>query len=239
MIINGKNCKYYQDGCVWVSYDGKFAACKNRNTGDYDEMTIVTDSFGKKIVNGPWNKMVPLAQAVAETHVAKPQQGGRYSVDFDDGNPDNCYYKNLSWVPYTYPANHMFSSTLSIFNSSCTVKRDGSVCIDGNVVKPMYYWKDKKNGTYAVGNPFVYVKACDGIHSYRIELDSIMKDCGYILGDDATLTSPVILHRDGDWMNFSASNLEWVEDTDQRFIQYQLQKQAAQNKELNKLNKRP
>ena len=59
---------------------------------------------------------------------------------------------------------------------------------------------------------------------------------GFVNGDNASLNKPVILHKDLDRMNFSEDNLEWVEETDQRYIDYLEKKEAdvhQRNVELN------
>ena len=43
---------------------------------------------------------------------------------------------------------------------------------------------------------------------------------GYVNGDEANFQNPVILHRDNNFMNNASSNLEWVENCDQRYADY-------------------
>ena len=44
---------------------------------------------------------------------------------------------------------------------------------------------------------------------------------GYVAGEKYSLKSPVILHKDNNPTNFHKDNLEWVEATDTRYIEYQ------------------
>lgn len=43
---------------------------------------------------------------------------------------------------------------------------------------------------------------------------------GYVSGEKNDFKNPVILHKDNDPMNFHSDNLEYVEDTDTRYIEY-------------------
>jgi hypothetical protein len=67
-------------------------------------------------------------------------------------------------------------------------------------------------------------------------VEKIMKSAGFVNGDDALFKNPVILHRDFDRLNFSADNLEWVENTDQRYIDYQAKKDADRHQRNVELN---
>ena len=67
-------------------------------------------------------------------------------------------------------------------------------------------------------------------------MDKVMKSAGFVNGDDAILKDPVILHKDFDRMNFSEDNLEWVERTDQRYIDYQAKKEADKHQRNIELN---
>ena len=47
-----------------------------------------------------------------------------------------------------------------------------------------------------------------------------MAAAGYVDGNKLQFKNPVILHKDGDYMNCKSSNLEWCEKTDPRYIDY-------------------
>jgi hypothetical protein len=230
--INGKDCRYYVDGSMWTCYDGKSFFCKN-TSGTMEQLKIVKDSFGMKVVNGRWSRTTPASLAVATCFVKKPN--GLYMVAFNDGNSDNCYYKNLSWVPYHYHKTTTTSVDLAVAGSMCTVNSSGEISVDGNTSYHMYYWKTQ-TGDYHIGDPFVYVKAGDGIHFLRVNIDDIMRDSGYVQGDDAKLTNPVILHRDKNWLNFATNNLEWCESTDPRYLAYRTDTLIEKQKLCNKKN---
>lgn len=233
--INGKDCRYYVDGSMWSCFDGKSFFCKS-TAGTMDQLAVVKDSLGMKVINGRWNIAVSSAIAVATCFVKRPNDGKRYMVAFNDGNIYNCYYKNLSWVPYHYQHTKTSTIDLALINSMCTVNKSGDITVDGNSTFPLYYWKSQTPGMLHVGEPFVYVKAGDGVHSLRVNIDEIMRDAGFIQGDDAGMSAPVILHRDGDWLNFAKDNLEWCESTDPRYISFSKNKRAEKEKIYKKKN---
>ena len=230
--INGKDCKYYVDGAMWSCYDGKNFFCKN-NSGVMEPLKIVKDSLGMKVVNGRWNKTIPVSLAVATCFVNKPS--GRQMVVFNDGNSENCYYKNLSWAPYHYHQTTTATVDLAVVSSMCKVTSSGEVEVDGNPTNPLYYWKTP-TGDYQIGDPFIYVNAGDGIHHLRVNIDDIMRDAGYVQGDDEKMNDPVILHRDGNWLNFATNNLEWCESTDPRYVAYRNNTLAEKQKQCEKRN---
>ena len=55
-------------------------------------------------------------------------------------------------------------------------------------------------------------------------MDDLMTIAGYVCGEKYALENPVILHKDNNPMNFSSDNLEYVEDTDTRYIEYKKKK---------------
>ena len=68
---------------------------------------------------------------------------------------------------------------------------------------------------YPPRNTFIWI-----LLDEREYIDDLMKECGYVQGDDADLKEPVILHRDLDYHNCASDNLEWTEKTDPRYIEY-------------------
>jgi hypothetical protein len=54
----------------------------------------------------------------------------------------------------------------------------------------------------------------------RIDVEDAMAAAGYVDGNKQQFKNPVILHRNGDYMDCSSGNLEWCENTDPRYIEY-------------------
>ena len=54
----------------------------------------------------------------------------------------------------------------------------------------------------------------------KIDVQDLMVEAGYVDGNKHQFKDPVILHKDGDYMNCSSDNLEWCDATDPRYIEY-------------------
>jgi hypothetical protein len=84
---------------------------------------------------------------------------------------------------------------------------------------------------YPSNNTFIWI-----LLDERENIEDLMKECGYIQGDNAGLKDPVILHRDLDYHHCAANNLEWTEKTDPRYIKYcekRYSDRKIRNQELN------
>ena len=55
----------------------------------------------------------------------------------------------------------------------------------------------------------------------KLWMDDLMAIAGYVSGERYSLGNPRVLHKDYNPTNFDSSNLEWVESTDARYIEYQ------------------
>ena len=61
-LHNGKWCRYYIEGYIWVSSDGTVAGTLNKN-GNMKNLTIKHDCNGKYVINSN-KKRVSIARAV-------------------------------------------------------------------------------------------------------------------------------------------------------------------------------
>jgi hypothetical protein len=51
-------------------------------------------------------------------------------------------------------------------------------------------------------------------------VEDAMAAAGYVDGNKLQFKNPVILHKDGDYMNCSSDNLRWCDASDERYIEY-------------------
>jgi len=79
-----------------------------------------------------------------------------------------------------------------------------------------------------------YVLFGESIHRYFVE--DIMEKVGFVQGDRNSLQSPVILHRDNDFRNMASDNLEWVEATDPRYVEYSKKRYKDRKARYEKMN---
>ena len=235
-IIYGKRCRWNRRYYVWVSDTGTLVMASDKNNpfnlSGKKSLYIKTDYNGNKVAAHPYGYVVYIAAAVMECFCPPPPSDGmRYMISHRDGNKLNCYYRNLEWVPYHY--NHATTSTVKLKHNKHTleVMKDGSVRIKNKKSTVYVSFFDPDMDLMAVVSPHIYLPNGD-----RVYLDDIMKDAGYIQGDDAVLSKPVILHRDEDWMNFSSDNLEWVEATDPRYCSYKERRDKVMHEECVRIN---
>ncbi len=240
-IIYGKRCRWNRRYYAWVSDTGTLVLASDKdnpfNPTGMKSLYIKTDYSGNKVAAHPYGYEVYIAEAVMECFCPpQPSNGKRYMINHRDGNKLNCYYRNLEWVPYHYT--HATTSTvkLSCHKHTLEVGMDGSVKIDKKKASLHYSFFDPDMGLEAVVDPHICVPREHSIYDDRVYMDDIMKDAGYIQGDDAILSKPVILHRDEDWMNFSSDNLEWVEETDPRYCSYMEKQRKIMHEECIRIN---
>lgn len=227
MLIKGKNCRWYAKGYLWVSYDGYVIAVSDKkNKSGIKIIKIQTDANGRKYVEHPYGYVVYVARAVITCFCpSHPADGKEYTISYKDGNVSNCHYKNLEWVQYHYPHATSASVVVSVKGLDLTVNRDGSIEMNGKKMEVRDHFYDADVDLEVCSwCPFVDVPQKNSIYRASIFIDDLMKKAGYVQGDDANLTSPVILHKDNNYMNCDSDNLEWVEEADQRYQDFLKQK---------------
>lgn len=223
MLIKGKNCRWYFQGYLWVSYDGLLVAVSDKkNKSGIKIIKIQTDANGRKYVEHPYGYEVSVAKAVITCFCPPhPADGKVYTISHKDGNVSNCYYKNLEWGSYHYTHATSASVVVSVNGLNLTVNRDGSIEMNGKKMEVRDHFFDADIDLEVCSwCPFVDVPTKKSIHRERVFVDDLMKKAGFVQGDDANLSNPVILHKDNDYMNCDSNNLEWVEESDKRYQEF-------------------
>ena len=234
--INGKRCRLYTENYTWawIADTGDFASHYVKGGGYKGSFRILKDN------NGPFFKdsyrgVIRLARAVITCFCPPlPNNGASYMINHKDGNWMNCNYKNLEWAPYHYRHTTLDKIRLILGDDFVEVFSDGKIKIDGKEQSVREYIFDSDMDLFTVGlktGPHII------IGRERVSVEKIMTAAGYVQGDDAPLTNPVILHIDGNWLNFASDNLEWVEQDDPRYTNYckkKISDMEARSKELNK-----
>jgi hypothetical protein len=234
IIIQGKNCRHYYAGRIWVSKDGTLAAQAGRNDYDYKILAIQENDNGKFVTN-IFGIKVSIAYAVMKCFGRpEPNDGKRHVIRHKDGDLRNCESSNLEWIVEPYHHNSAPSIDLTYKGITFTVHKSGEVFFNNQVLTVCDYIFDARQGLNVCVEPYITLASSNGDISLR--LDSIMASAGYVNGDNTVLKYPEILHRDNDWKNFASDNLEWVEILDRRFSDYKLQKQADRHKRNVEIN---
>ena len=209
--INGKRCRYYKDGYVWVSEDGTEVAIKSKN-GSWKYLSIKTDGNGEKYVQTDYQIIyVKKAVFICFCYCDDPN---KTQIWYKDGNPANLYYKNLiAREPRTY---HTTAATFDLING-LNITSGGEVYNNGVKIPISDCIGDADTDLVRCILPRVSNPKGRG----DLLVDDLMSAAGYVAGEKYSLKSPVILHKDNDPTNFHKDNLEWVEATDPRYIEYQ------------------
>ena len=209
--INGKRCRYYKDGYVWVSEDGTAVAIKSKN-GSWKYLSVKTDGNGEKYVQTDYQTIyVKKAVFICFCYCDDPN---KTQIWYKDGNPANLYYKNLiAREPRTY---HTTAATFDLING-LTITSGGEVYNNGVKIPISDCIGDADTDLVRCILPRVSNPKGRG----SLLVDDLMDAAGYVAGEKYSLKSPVILHNDNNPTNFNRDNLKWVESTDTRYIEYQ------------------
>lgn len=214
-VIKGKRCRYYFDGYIWISDDGTVVAVKS-NTGSWKYLEIKTDGHEEKYVNTGY-KIIYVKKAVF-TCFCHCDDHNKTQIWYKDGNPANLHYTNLvAREPRTY---HTTAPSFKLTNG-LTVASNGEVHNNGGLVPICDCIGDADTGLMRCIRPHI---SDPNKMSGRLFMDDLMATAGYVSGEKYALKNPVILHKDNNPMNFSSDNLEYVEDTDTRYIEYKKKK---------------
>lgn len=213
--INGKRCRYYIAGGFCVSDNGTVAVKEAKN-GYLQYLDVKTDTNGERFVK--LGRVTALLKDAVYTCFCppKPFDGKEYEVCYKDGNKANLDYKNLELREIVKTTTHSTASKIKLTNG-IVVKENGEI----------YYGKQKQTIYDNMGDADTDLVCCilprvsnpKGRRSLLV--DDLMSAAGYVAGEKYSLKSPVILHKDNDPTNFHKDNLEWVESTDTRYIEYQ------------------
>ena len=225
--IKGKRSRYYKNGYIWVSADGTMVGAKQKN-GSWKDFDIKTDGNGEKYVDTGY-KVVYIKKAVF-TCFCYCNDPSKTQIWYKDGNPANLNFTNLvARLPRTY---HTAEPTFKLRNG-LTITSSGEVYNNGVKMPISDCIGDADTGLLRCIPPYV---SNPNKMVGRLFIDDLMAEAGYVAGEKYDLKDPVILHKNNDPMNFCSDNLEWVEATDPRYIEYHERCEEWKHKRNVKLN---
>ena len=154
-----------------------------------------------------------------------PIDGQDYVIVHLDGDKNNNHYTNLDWKPRKDAYPHIPAKTDKQVKLAhgIVVHKDGRIYQKGkklSVGKEIY---DRDTDLRIPTEPFVHYEwknRWKKTETSRIDVEDAMAAAGYVDGNKQQFKNPVILHRNGDYMDCSSGNLEWCENTDPRYIEY-------------------
>jgi len=166
-----------------------------------------------------------------------PADDKDYIIKYKDGNKYNCHKGNLEWKEYHYQQNTENSFNLDRYGTVLTINRDGTIQKEGETMTILNSCYNEDVDLEWCIEPYVPVHRSGSIYPEKVEIDELMDRAGFVQGDNAGLSHPAILHKDLDWMNFNSDNLEWVEMTDQLYLDYKAKKKKDMYKAMEEKNK--
>lgn len=232
--IRGKRCRVYHEGYmwIWIADTGDFAAHYDAGGRYHGSFRIMKQHIGPFIVDKFGNRILIVRAVMASFGPTAPTDGKRYTIGFKDGNQYNCDYRNLEWVEYHYKHTTLPKVRIYCAGEFVEVYSTGKIKVGGQEEYPIDYHFDPDMDLFSARS-VLEVK----INKQNVKVDKLMRAAGYVQGDDAVLKQPVILHRDMDYKNFASDNLEWVEETDQRYLDYCKKREAERQARTAALNK--
>lgn len=236
--IKGQLCQWSRSYGIWVSKDGTIAAMPVKGKkGKYKSLPIKKDGRGS-FVNHGWYGRTPVDMAVAECYGPVKPIGTtkKFLLIHKDGDIYNCDSSNLEWIEYHYQHTTANKTKVTVNDTTYTVNKDGTVKKGRTPESICNSFFDGDMDLMAVVLPHICVPRKHTWAPDRYNMDKLMAKAGYVQGDDAGLSKPVVLHRDNDWQNFDSDNLEWVEESDSRYQDYWAQLKKDRHAECIKQN---
>lgn len=235
--INGRIMRYCQKYNVWINREGDYAYREYNNVSWNTPLVIYKKADGSKSLNTKSPGEIPLDEAVAICFNPMPNDGKKYILIHKDNNPGNCRADNLEWKEVRKFSPTAIERTL---DNGLVVKVNGEIWDKG---KKLYQEKsvyDADTDREVAIEPKVgyYRKNSWGRneekHAY---IDILMGAAEFVDGDRSSMNRPKVLHKNMDYLDFHADNLEWVEENSQDYQDYMKKKREDMNKLTKELNR--
>ena len=224
--------KHYATG-IYVSNDGLHAEkdIYDKRVGEHRILTyaIQTDESGRAFIYDTYlQTRLYLDNLVISCYRGQaPKDGKTYYPYHKDGNMFNSHISNLEWkeeTPESIAAYTQKEKEAWFKNRKISVNKKGIIKQGGRELNLIDYMYDPDlDWTYHYPKPWVRYEEKNkwGNYSYgRIEADKVFEDLGLVNGDKSLFPTPVILHRNHDYMDYRADNLEWVDANDPRYVEF-------------------
>lgn len=241
--INNQRARKHIASNIYITEDGKYVEVRyiDSKTGQEKSFSpeIRTDLSGRRYIKGLKHTIHYCDEMVAVCFLPKPLSG--QVLVHKDGNIANDHRKNLTWetpvaIPSTprtviYPVSTGSTLDQVTLPNGLTVTKGGKVYENGQILEVREYKFNPYTGMKYGCPPYVvyHSDGGSGKKEKALNVDNLMSQANFIKGDRNSLQSPVILHKDNDPMNFDSDNLEWVEQSDPRYVTYKSIKQNGMN----------
>ena len=226
--MNGVRARKQQASGTKITEDGKYVEKEYMENGVLKQFNPKVE-IGNKGLRRILNKKLGylyIRDIVMDCFGSpKPTDGQDWVIAHLDGNMQNDHYKNLAWKLRKDAYPHIPAKTAKQVKLApgIVVHKDGRIYQKGKklpVGKEIY---DRDTDLRIPTEPFVryeWKNRWKKTETTRIDVEDAMAAAGYVDGNKLQFKNPVILHRNGDYMDCSSGNLEFCENTDPRYIEY-------------------
>ena len=226
--MNGVRARKHQASGTKITEDGKYVEKEYMENGILKKFNPKVE-IGNNGLRRIYNKKLGylyIQDIVMDCFGSpKPTDGQDWVIAHLDGNMQNDHYKNLGWKlrKDAYPYIAAKTDKQVKLAHGIIVHIDGRIYQKGKklpVGKEIY---DRDTDLRIPTEPFVryeWKNRWKKTETTRIDVEDAMAAAGYVDGNKLQFKNPVILHRNGDYMDCSSGNLEFCENTDPRYIEY-------------------
>ena len=203
-----KERPYYAISGLTVSEDGLTIKRQYKTTPGYPDypkkLAIQTDKDGCLYIKADGKKhFVDVLVATCFCY----KINGANSVEHIDGNLANCHKNNLRWIVKDDP-----DGSRPIGNGY-SVKRDGTVLKNDQAVTTHDYTYDPDLASDRAIDEFFYDE-----RSKKRFIDVTIATAYFPIPKD--ISNPKVLHKDHNYKNQNADNLEWVDQYSKEYLDY-------------------
>lgn len=238
--IQGYWMRYSSKYNLWVNWNGDRVYREYNKSSLNRFLKINIRSDGSKFLNLKSPGIVELDELVADCYVPKPVDGKTYELTHKDGNLGNCNASNLEWKEVR---NYSLLSTIREVLKGIWVKFDGTVWKEKSAKNRIPIVKDigdsDTDRMVPIPEPYISYQVKNRYGRYddkHIPMDNLMDMAGFVDGDKSGMRNPGVLHKDGDYLNFSDDNLEWVEKDSPEYQEYMRKKKEDLERRTIELN---
>ena len=226
--MNGVRARKHQASGTKITEDGKYVEKEYMENGVLKQFNPKVE-IGNNGLRRIYNKKLGylyIRDIVMDCFGSpKPTDGQDWVIAHLDGNMQNDHYKNLAWKLRKDAYPHIPAKTVDKvkLNHSIVVHKDGRIYQKGkkcHVTDDLY---DSDMDLFVPMPPYIryeYKNPWKKTETAKLDVEDAMAAAGYVDGNKLQFKNPVILHKDGNYQNCSADNLEWTDVTDTRYIDY-------------------
>lgn len=238
--IQGYWMRYSSKYNLWVNWNGDRVYREYNKSSLNRFLKINIRSDGSKFLNLKSPGIVELDELVADCYVPKPVDGKTYELTHKDGNLGNCNASNLEWKEVR---NYSLLSTIREVLKGIWVKFDGTVWKEKSAKNRIPIVKDigdsDTDRMVPIPEPYISYRVKNKYGGYddkHISMDNLMDMAEFVNGDKSGMRNRGVLHKDGDYLNFSDDNLEWVEKDSFEYQEYMRKKKEDLERRTIELN---